>query len=62
MRIIEQDNDYIYVIADNGKILWYKDFFAVGHMISKDDLNLLKETSNAELLQYLKERDRLISK
>lgn len=58
MRIIETDNNYIYILSDKGKVISYNSFWGIGTLIKKENINEVSEISDAELYKSLQDRDK----
>ena len=58
MRIIDNNNNQIYILADRRKVIVHNSFWGIGLSINSEELKNVKEISDSDLCEYLKQRDK----
>lgn len=62
MRIIDTDKTFIYILADAGKLVKYKDIWGIGVLVKKEETNNVTEISEQEIIKFLKSQDDILAK
>lgn len=62
MRIIDTDKTFIYILADSGKLIKYKNIWGIGVLVKKEEVNNVTEISEQEIINFLKSQDDILAK